>query len=190
MEKTICVFSSSSDAVAKDYFDAADEMGKQIVQNGYTLVYGGGAIGLMGAMARSVHRFGGKVIGVIPEKLNKPGIVYENADQLIVTRTMRERKALMEEHADAFAGMPGGFGTLEEILEIITLKQIQTHQKPIVLLDTCNFYQPLILLFEQIYRERFAKSIHRQLYHIAPTVPSAMEYLRSYIPPLLPEKWY
>jgi cytokinin riboside 5'-monophosphate phosphoribohydrolase len=190
MSKTICVYCASSDAIAKQYFDAARELGKYIGENGYTLIFGGGKIGLMGELARSVHHFGGKVVGVIPGHLNEYGITYEESDELIVTSTMRERKAIMEEKSDVFIGLPGGFGTLEEILEIITLKQIQLHRKPVILLNTENFYRRLIDLFEHIYEEQFAKSMHRQLYFVAGDVPSAVSYIHSYAPSDIPQKWF
>ncbi len=190
MEKNICVYSSSSDAVAGIYFEAARDLGREIAQQNYSLVYGGGSIGLMGEVARAVHEHGGKVTGVIPEVLTKYDIVYKKADRLIVTGTMRERKALMEEKADAFIGLPGGFGTLEELLEVLTLKQLQYHNKPIVIMDTGNFFQPLVDLFERIYREKFAKSEHRQLYFITTGAKEAVGYIQEYAPPELPKKWF
>ncbi len=190
MIKSICVYSSSSDAIDETYFAAAKEVGKQIGENGHTLIFGGGRIGLMGEVARTVHLYGGRVVGVIPEYLNRPNITYEASDNLIVTATMRERKAKMDEQSDAFLGLPGGFGTLEEILEIITLKQIQQHNKPIVLIDIRNFYKHLIAMFEEIYKERFAKEIHRQLYYVAKDVQDAFSYLNSYVPTPFPVKWF
>lgn len=190
MIKSICVYSSSSDAIDETYFEAAKEVGKQIGENSHTLIFGGGRIGLMGEVARTVHLYGGRVVGVIPEYLNRPGITYEASDNLIVTATMRERKAKMDEQSDAFLGLPGGFGTLEEILEIITLKQIQQHNKPIVLIDIRNFYKHLIAMFEEIYKEQFAKEIHRQLYYVAKDVQDAFSYLNSYVPIPFPVKWF
>ena len=190
MEKTICVYSSSSDGVDKRYFDVAHQLGRHMAQNNYGLIYGGAAIGLMGAVARAVHEHGGKVVGIIPEFLKQYDIAYEKADQLIVTQTMRERKALMEERADAFIGLPGGFGTLEEILEMITLKQLQLHSKPVVILNTGNFYNRLIDLFEHSYAEKFAKEMHRKLYYIASNVEEAILYIDRYQPPELVKKWF
>jgi uncharacterized protein (TIGR00730 family) len=190
MEKAICVYSSSSDAVDERYFKTARELGKLLGQQNYTLIYGGASIGLMGAVARSVHEYGGKVIGVIPEALSRYDITYEEADHLIVTDTMRKRKALMEEKAGAFIGLPGGFGTLEEIMEIITLKQLQMHSKPIVILNTGGFFDDMINMFERIYREKFAKSMHRQLYFVTADAAEAMDYINRYTPPDMPKKWF
>jgi uncharacterized protein (TIGR00730 family) len=191
MRRTICVFCSSSDAVDSIFFETATEMGALISQRNYDLVYGGAQIGLMGALARAAHQNGGKVIGVIPESLRRvQGIAYEAADELVVARDLRERKAVMEARSDAFVGLPGGFGTLEEILEILTLKQLALHAKPIVLVNTNGFYDPLIQLFERIYQERFAKPDYRQLYHIAPDAARVFPYLEAYRPLPLQSKWF
>ncbi|MHB1459197.1 MAG: LOG family protein [Armatimonadota bacterium] len=178
----ICVYSASSDDVAKVFYDAADALGTLIAEHGYTLVYGGGAIGLMGVMARAVHRNGGKVIGVIPEFMMGWDVAYEKADELIVTPDMRTRKHRMEEIADAFIGIPGGFGTLEEMLEVITLKQLQRHNKAVVFLNTDGFYDPLSAVFEHMFRENFAKQIYRELYYFSPDPPDAIRHIEEYIP--------
>jgi uncharacterized protein (TIGR00730 family) len=191
MRRTICVFCSSSDAVDSIFFETAMELGALISQQNYDLVYGGAQIGLMGALARAAHQNGGKVVGVIPESLRRvQGIAYEAADELLVTRDLRERKAVMEARSDAFVGLPGGFGTLEELLEILTLKQLGLHTKPIVLVNTNGFYDYLIQLFERIYQERFAKPDYRQLYHVAPDVANVFSYLEAYRPLQLQNKWF
>jgi uncharacterized protein (TIGR00730 family) len=191
MQQTICVFCSSSDAVDSIFFETAMALGALISQRNYDLVYGGAQIGLMGALARAAQQNGGKVIGVIPESLRRvQGIAYEAADELVVTRDLRERKAVMEARADAFVGLPGGFGTLEEILEVLTLKQLALHAKPIVLVNTGGFYDPLIQVFERIYQERFARPDYRQLYHVAPDVAGVFSYLEAYRPLQLQSKWF
>jgi cytokinin riboside 5'-monophosphate phosphoribohydrolase len=186
----VCVYSSSSDALPGHYFDAARELAELMARHRYKLIFGAGRIGLMGEMARTLHRQGGKVMGVIPEYLNLPNIAYHEADELVVTPDMRQRKALMEEHADAFIGLPGGFGTLEEILEVITLKQVQQHNKPVVLLNIDGFYEDLINMFERIYRDKFAKTMHRKLYHVAGEPGEAIEYINRYTPVPFPKKWF
>jgi uncharacterized protein (TIGR00730 family) len=188
--KTMCVYCSSSDAVDPTFFDSAAQLGGLIARRGWTLIYGGGRIGLMGALARAVHENGGQVIGVIPEPLQAKGLAYPAADELVVTRDLRERKAVMESHADAFVGLPGGFGTLEELLEIVTLKQLKFHTKPIVLVNTEGFYDPLRQMFERIFQERFAKPEYEQLYHITPDPNGVFTYLESYQPAQLVDKWY
>ena len=189
MFKSICVFSSSSDAVAPEYFEAAREIGAWLARKQMTLVYGGGKIGLMGAVASAVHRHGGHVVGVIPRYLRKQEVAYEAADELIISKDLRERKAIMEQRADAFVALPGGFGTLEEILEILTLKQLGQHAKPILFLNTSDFFRPLLGLFEQLYQERFTRSEHRELYHMAATPGDVFAYLEVYRPPRTAPKW-
>jgi uncharacterized protein (TIGR00730 family) len=191
MSQTLCVYCSSSDAVARTFFETAEEVGARLALQGYALIYGGGRIGLMGALARAAHQNGGRVIGVIPEFLHSKGLAYEAADELVITRDLRERKATMEARADGFVTLPGGFGTLEEALEIITLKQLGQHAKPIVIVNTQDFYAPLLQLMERIYRERFAKPEYRQLYHFASDVGEVFSYLATYQPASISvTKWF
>jgi cytokinin riboside 5'-monophosphate phosphoribohydrolase len=191
MSQALCVYCSSSDAVAPIYFETAEEVGARLARQGYTLIYGGGRIGLMGALARAVHQNGGRVIGIIPEFLRSKGLAYEAADELVITRDLRERKATMEARADGFVTLPGGFGTLEEALEIITLKQLGQHAKPIVIVNTQDFYTPLLQLMERIYQERFAKPEYRQLYHFASDVGEVFSYLATYQPASISvTKWF
>jgi uncharacterized protein (TIGR00730 family) len=187
--RQICVFSSSSDAVAPAFIAAAEELGAGIARRGDGLVYGGAHVGLMGAVARGAHEAGGRIIGVIPHYFHSAGLSYDQVDELIVTQDMRERKAIMEARADAFIALPGGLGTLEETLEILTLKQVGLHQKAVILLNTNGFYEPLLALFEQIYAAHFAKPQTRDLYYAAPDVPSAFRYLDTYQPGALTRKW-
>jgi cytokinin riboside 5'-monophosphate phosphoribohydrolase len=180
MKKHICVFSSSSDDIDLRYMAAAEELGKTMAERGDALVYGGGNIGLMGVMSKAIHRYEGTVIGVIPRKLKDRGLAYHQADELIVVDTLRERKAVMETKADAFIALPGGFGTLEEILEIITLKQLHYHQKPIVLLNVNNFYDQLIGFFQHMYDQQFAREDQCNLYYVTPRVRDALAYIDCY----------
>ncbi len=177
----ICVYCSSSDAVAKVHFEAARALGQGIAARRDALIYGGADVGLMGALAREVKAGKGIVVGVMPYLLQDKRITFDGADELVYTRDMRARKAIMEERADAFVILPGGFGTLEELAEILTLRQLGVHTKPIVLLNTASFYDPLIELFEHFYREKFAKP-SRELYHIATAVEDVFGYLDHYEP--------
>ncbi len=186
----ICVYCSSSDAVAAGYFAAARETGRLLGQRRGTLVYGGGNIGLMGALARAVHEHGGKVIGVIPEFMREKELAYHLADELVVTGDMRERKAVMESRAEAFVILPGGFGTLEEMFEILTLKQLHRHQKPLIFLNTARFFDPLLELFEHLYREQFAKEEARAYYQVAATPAEVFALLDNYAPPKPVSKWF
>lgn len=189
MDKVICVYSSSSCTIDDCYFDVAKSLGREIARRGDTFLYGGGLVGLMGETARAVHDSGGRVIGVIPKALNVKGVVYEYCDELIVTEGLRERKAEMDARSDAFIALPGGYGTLEEILEIITLKQLRYHNKPIVLLNTNGFYDNLLAQFDLLIDCRFAKEECRKLYYVTDNVSEALQYIDSYRPVEFSVKW-
>lgn len=189
MNKVICVYSSSSNSIDKIYFDLAAQLGEAIASRKDILLFGGGMRGLMGATATAVHRQNGKVIGIIPEALNQKGVVYETCDELVVTKDMRERKSIMDARSDAFIALPGGFGTLEELLEIITLKQLKYHNKPIVILNTNGFYDPLLRQFDSIIDEHFAKKESTLLYHISTDVADALDFIDSYKPVEFKDKW-
>lgn len=186
--QSICVFASSSNSVASAYVVEAEALGTEIAARGLTLVYGGGDLGLMGAAARAARAGGGHVIGIIPQVLYESRINCDLANELTVTRDLRERKALMEARADAFVVLPGGFGTLEEVLEILTLRQLRQHAKPVVLLNVQGFYNPLLAVFEHLYVEKFAKPF-RELYHVASDVPGAFAYLEQAEQVIAPPKW-
>ena len=190
MPSSICVYCSSSDAVAADYVQAAEELGREIGARGMSLVYGGTSVGLMGRVARAAQANGAPVVGVIPESIESRGLAFAGCDELIVTRDLRDRKAVMEDRADAFIALPGGFGTLEEVLEVLTLKQLQLHSKPIVLLNIAGFYDPLLAFFERLFEDRFAKPESCVYYYAAPDVTSAFEYLNGYAPPKPVAKWF
>ncbi len=184
----ICVFGASSSKIAEKYFDAARRVGELLGEAGADMVFGGGDAGLMGAAARGVHKKGGKVFGVIPEKLNIPGIAYEACDELIVTPTMHVRKATMEQMSDGFIVLPGGFGTLEEVLEVVTLKQLGYLDAPIVLLDQDGFYSALIAQFRHCMQEGFTDPAYASLYFAAPTPEEAVRAVLYYTPTAMPDK--
>jgi len=165
--KGLCVYCASSNHVDAVYFEAARALGTLMARERVPLVYGGGKIGLMGEVARAVHAGGGEVIGVIPEALRDRELAYAEADELIVTSDLRERKAIMESRSDAFVALPGGIGTLEEVLEVITLRQLRYHRKPIVFLNTDQFYAPLFALFEHLQNQRFTPPQQEPLYLVA-----------------------
>ncbi len=177
MIRTVCVYAASSEAVAPEYADAARRLGRLIAERGCHLVYGGGNIGLMGALARAAHEAGGHVIGVIPDRLRGLELAYEAADELIVTRDLRDRKAIMEDRADAFIALPGGFGTLEEIIEVMVLKQLWYHKKPLVFLNVRGIYDKLMAFFGHLVTEQFIPASHQSLYHVCNTPEQAIAYL-------------
>ncbi len=178
----ICVYCSSSNTIDPKYFILAESLGGHLASRGDTLVYGGASVGLMGAIARSVHAAGGRVIGVIPQALVDREVAYHNADELVVTPNMRERKATMEARSDAFLALPGGIGTLEEVTEIMVGKHLRLLDKPLVLLDLEGFYQPLLTLFEHMRAAQFVHTPFEKMFHLAPTLDAAFEYIDGYRP--------
>lgn len=186
----ICVFCSSSNAVNNCYFEAAEELGRLISANNYELIYGGANVGLMEHVARYVKHGKGYVTGVIPQKIHDFNLTSKHPDEVIITPTMDERKRKMREISDAFIALPGGFGTLEEILEVITLKQLDYHRKPIVFINTNGFFNALIEQFRVSYEERFAKQTYKSLYKIVDNPEQALDYLQNYVAQQTDSKWY
>ncbi|MBT3514239.1 MAG: TIGR00730 family Rossman fold protein [Nitrospina sp.] len=179
--KSICVFCSSSDSIDEVYFKIAIDLGYQIGNLNLDLVYGGGAIGLMGAVARSVHKNGGRVVGVFPEFLREKAKEFEyvDADELIIAETMRIRKAIMDKRADAFIALPGGIGTLEEAIEIMSMKQLGLTDKPLVFINTNNFYDDLISIFQKMVDLKFAESSILNSFAVCPNPSSALKFIFS-----------
>ena len=140
----ICIFAASSPNIDDKYIAAAESFGRCLAEHGFDLIFGGGRTGLMGACARGVKAAGGKAIGVIPKKLNQPGIAFEHCDELIVTADMHERKATMERLSSAYIALPGGVGTLEELMEVLTLNQLGYIEAPVVVFDQDGFYDSLL----------------------------------------------
>jgi len=178
----LAVFCASSAASESAYGDLADATGRALAQARHTLVYGGGSTGLMGRVARAVHADGGHVIGVIPESMIHTEIAYQAADELIVVNTMRERKQVMDDRADAFLILPGGFGTLEELSEVIThayLGHLGVPPKPIVILNPDGFYDPLLKAFDHFIETGMAKTRSREMYVVVETVNRAFATLTS-----------
>lgn len=169
MHKRLCVYCSSSDRLDPKYYAAAAEFGREMVARGWDLVYGGGKTGLMGAVARAVKEGGGRVTGVIPEFMKVRELAFDEADELISVVTLRERKLLMEARADAFVALPGGFGTLEEFMEILTLRQVDVVKKPCVFFNQDGFYDDLLRLFDRMLRDNFFKPSNLQLFGVAVT---------------------
>ena len=180
--QSICVFCASSESVDDLFKDIAFELGRELGRRGIDLVYGGASIGLMGCLARGVHEEKGKVIGVLPEFFKTKDIEYSDADELIVTKNMRERKAVMDKRSDAFIVLPGGIGTLEEAMEILSMRQLRLTDKPLVFINTQGFYEGLRAIFEEMVDLKFAKPKVMDMYAMVPNPQSALEYLRSYIP--------
>lgn len=186
----ITVYTSSSDAVAPTYVTAARAVGRAIGDAGHELVYGGTAIGLMGAVAAGVRERGGRVTGVVPQLMADRGLTDVACDEVIVTEDMAARKATMLELGDAYVALPGGFGTLEEFFEALTLKQLGVHQQPVVIFDHEGFWQPLLTLFDHLFEARFARHAYADLYTVLDTPEALVGHVESYRPPDVPAKWF
>ena len=186
----ICVFSSSSNAIADVYVSEAIDLARLIGKSGYCLINGGSNVGTMDVITGEAGQNGAKTIGIIPEKLRDFNLASVHAHEIIVSGDMMDRKFKMRELSDAFIALAGGFGTLEEILEVITLKQLGYHHKAIIFINTNGFYDDLFRQFEKSYDEKFAKDNYRKLYFIANDSAEAMNYLINYIPEETVNKWF
>lgn len=185
----ITVYCSSSTRVAPAYFDAAHSVGRALAENNFSLVYGGNSVGLMKTVADAARAAGGKVIGITPQLMVDKKIHDILAHELVITNTMRDRKALMEERGDGFLTLPGGLGTFEEIFEIIVGKQLGYHNKPIVLFNVNEYFAPLLQMIDHGIEQQFIKARTRELYFVASTVDAAIAHFKSYQPPALTDKW-
>ncbi|MBW4426435.1 MAG: TIGR00730 family Rossman fold protein [Nostoc desertorum CM1-VF14] len=170
------------------YKEAAQTLGKTLASQKFRLVYGGGNVGLMGVIADAVLLAGGEVIGVIPEFLAAKEIAHNELTVLHVVGSMHERKTKMADLADAFIALPGGYGTLEELCEILTWAQLGLHQKPCGLLNVERYFDPLLRLFDHAVKEEFLKSAHRSLVLEASDAESLLNLFATYQPPIV-DKW-
>lgn len=179
MSKNLCVYCASSDRLDPKYSAMATRLGHEMARRGWDLVYGGGKVGLMGAVAKAVKASGGRVVGVIPEFMKEKELAYDEADEMHSVVTMRERKLMMETRADAFVALPGGWGTLEEIMEILTLRQLDVLRKPVVIFNQDGFYDDLLKFFDRMIAEKFNKPSNLQLFTVATTVEEIFNQLET-----------
>ena len=179
--KSVAVFCASSGLIDEVYKQEAERLGEAIGRRGWELVFGGTDRGLMRIVGHATQAAGGKTLGIIPETLRKRGIAAKWTDREVVTPDMKERKAMMREHADAFIALPGGWGTLEEIIEVITLKQLGEHAKPIVFLNTAGFYGTFLAFIAEAREKQFISAAYDSLYHVADSVEVVMAYLDGYV---------
>ncbi|CAA9456857.1 MAG: Lysine decarboxylase family [uncultured Rubrobacteraceae bacterium] len=185
---TVCVFCGSSEGLRPSYAAAARRMGKMIARRGLRLVYGGGRVGLMGVLADAALEEGGEVVGVIPEALVTRELAHANLTQLYVVGSMHERKALMADLSDGFVTLPGGYGTLEELLEVLSWAQLSIHEKPCALLDVDGYWEPLAALFDKAVTEGFVRPNHRSLILTGEDPELLLDRMKSYTPPET-KKW-
>ena len=187
--RNICVFCGSSDHIQEPYLQAARDMGYAIAARKLTIIYGGGGTGLMGSLADAALERGSKVIGVLPKTFNNPILAHQNLSELLVVETMHERKAKMIDLADAFIALPGGFGTLEELFEILTWAQIGLHAHPVGILNINAYFDPLLALIEHARSEGFIYDEHRSLLINETNPYDLLDQMTRYRPPANLRRW-
>ncbi len=181
--RSVCVFCGSSVGARDGYVEAAKQLGVAIARRGQRLVYGGGSIGLMGEVARSAHANGAKVLGIIPEALVGVELCGSPVDEEKVVKDMHERKAAMQKNCDAFVALPGGFGTMEELLEMITWQQLGYHTKPIGVLDCEGFFDLFLQFLDHMVAEGFVRKEARKIVVHGTTADELLDKLEVYQPP-------
>jgi len=186
---SVVVFCGSRTGASPEYASATETLGNTLVTAGYDLIYGGGSIGLMGVLDRSVLNAGGRVTGVITHSLAIKEIVQTDATTLHIVDTMHQRKAMMADLADAFLAIPGGFGTCDELFEILTWAQLGIHRKPIVLWNMQQFFDPLLAMIEQMVVSGFLSRSNQELLRIAPDMVSLLKLLQTPVVPVDALKW-
>lgn len=187
--RSVCVYCGSSDHMRPVYTTAARKMGAAIARRGMRIVYGAGSTGLMGALADGALQAGGEVVGVIPGYFNTPRLAHSSLSRLEVVDTIHQRKARLVELADAFIALPGGYGTLEELFEVLTWAQIGLHRKPVGLLNVEGYYDPLLALVEHIHQEGFIYDEHRALFTHASDPDQLLDALQNHRAPDGLERW-
>lgn len=178
----ICVYGASSSTIDKTYIDAGEELGKVIAENEYGLVFGGGTNGLMGAVARGMHKKNGYIIGIAPKFFNVDGVLFEFCSEFIYPENMRDRKKIMEDLSDAFIVTPGGIGTFDEFFEILTLKQLGRHNKPIAILNTNGYYDHLSSFLQNAINENFMSAQCKDLLFVSDDPNEILDYIKNYKP--------
>lgn len=187
--KTICVYCGANAGFNEAYKQAGQAFAQALGKGGYSLIYGAGNVGLMGIIADEALASGVHVTGVIPTFLKEKEVCHTGIQEVIVTKTMHERKAIMEERSDAFVALPGGFGTLDELAEILTWAQLGLHQKPIALLNVKDYFTPLLRFADHMMKEGFLKEANRSLLIDAGNVETLFQKLENYTPPPSTGKW-
>lgn len=185
----IAVFCGSQTGSSTIYANETRLLGEEMARRGHGLVYGGGCIGLMGVIANSVLGGGGTVVGVIPRSLFRREVAFEGATELIVVESMHERKALMADRAEAFIALPGGYGTCDELFEILTWAQLGIHCKPVGMLNINGFFDPLLGWLDRMVADGFLKSKYRDLLMVAPSATDLLSRIEQFRPVKLTEKW-
>lgn len=183
----ICVYGASSTTIDKSYIEDGEKLGRTMGKHGYGLVFGGGANGLMGAVARGVHEYGKTdIIGIAPSFFNVDGILYDQCTEFIYPANMRDRKRIMEEKSEAFIVTPGGIGTLDEFFEILTLKQLGRHNKAITILNTNGYFNNLENFIANSVKENFLSAECAEMVFVSDDCEKILEYIENYNPEDVP----
>lgn len=178
----ICVYGAASDKIDEKYKKAGELLGKKMADRGHGLVFGAGDNGLMGAVARGVHEGSGEIIGVAPTFFNVDGVLFPYCTKLISTETMRERKQILENEAEAFIMVPGGVGTFDEFFEILTLKQLQQHNKAIAVFNVDGYYDELLAMMKNAADKEFISDMTLDLYVEFRDIDKMLDYIETYVP--------
>lgn len=184
----ICVFGASSSTIDKSFIDRVEQLGRDIADRGHGLIYGAGASGLMGAVARGAYERNGNIVGVVPdffeeEDMGVDGRIFQKCTELIKTDSMRERKRIMEDRADAFIIVPGGIGTFEEFFEVFTLKQLERHNKAIAILNINGYYDAMLNMLDVAVEHKFLREACRLLYKVFTDEKEMLDYIENYKAP-------
>lgn len=176
----ICIYGASSDKIEKSYISKGEDFGKKLAKAGHNLIFGGGACGMMGAFARGFYEGNGEITGIIPNFLNVDGVLFGSCTKTIFTKTMRERKELLEKESDAFIVSPGGLGTFDEFFEILTLKQLCRHDKPIAVYNINGYFDSLSAMLERAVKDKFMLQNNTSLFFLSSDEDAITEYITSY----------
>ena len=180
----ICIYGAASSLIDEKFIKVGEELGREMAERGHGLVFGGGRSGMMGAPARGVHEKGGHILGIAPAffEENNPEVSFEYCTEFIHTESMRERKRLLDEYSDAFIVSPGGIGTFDEFFEILTLKQLGRHNKPIVIFNIDGYFDNMIKMMEVSMEQKFITSDCIDLYKVTSTIEETLDYIENYDP--------
>lgn len=175
----ICVYGAASDSIGAIYKNAGEQLGEEMARRGHALIFGGGAAGMMGAAARGMSRGGGHITSIAPSFFDVDGVLFPECDEYIFTETMRERKKQLEDLSDGFIITPGGVGTFDEFFEILTLRQLNRHQKPMAILNTEGYYEYMLAMMQNAVDQHFMTPLNFDLFYVSDRVGDVLDYLEN-----------
>lgn len=175
----ICVYGAASDSIGAIYKNTGEQLGEEMARRGHSLIFGGGAAGMMGATARGMSRGGGHITSIAPSFFDVDGVLFPECDEYIFTETMRERKQKLESMSDGFVISPGGVGTFDEFFEILTLRQLNRHQKPMAILNTEGYYEYMLAMMQNAVDQHFMTPLNFDLFYVSDRVGDVLDYLEN-----------